>query len=785
MRKIHVLDTSTLIFDPLAYKHFPHTDVIIPIAVLNELDKVKKSPGDAGKNARIAIRKLDELSSLGDISMGILLDDDIMLKVDANFIDINEYKGFGDPTYGDTQILACTYTTWLNHPTHDVTLVSNDINLRVKAKARGVDSESHEGEKYSLSDLYSGVQVVTHEDAGLALQQAGKIDPRCFGVQLAPHECILFRADNGDGIAMGRKVAPDCVKLVRKRYPWNIASRNKEQTFAIDLINDPSVNLVTMIGRAGTGKSLIVLAAAIDLVLSKKQYEKFVIYRPIQPVGNDIGYLPGPQPLDAKLLTPDGWTTMGQIKVNDFVIGSDGQHKKVLGVFPKGQKNIYRVNFSDGTSTECCEDHLWYTTTRKEEQRNTNTGTVKPLKEIMNTLKVYKTEVSNHKIPMIKPVQFTKKEHVIHPYILGILLGDGTISEDYSVYFTSSDPQIADTCNSLLPTSMKCKVKSTTGDSYNYSFIMTANEHRSHRTENIFNTEIDRLELRYCRSGTKFIPKSYLLSSVEDRLALLQGLMDSDGFVSKDGSDISYSTTSPQLAKDFQFLVWSLGGKASINDKFSKGIDIHSKVVSVSLPEQFVPFRLQRKIDRFKSRKYELNKMIESVEFVGVKEAQCILIDSADHLYATDDFILTHNTMEEKLAPWFHAIMDNLELLFTPKGGGGDWRRELEMYQKKGKIEMEAITYIRGRSIPNAIILVDECQNLTKDDVKTILTRAGENTKIILTGDLDQIDNNILDATNNGLTHVIESFKDSDLAGHITFVQGERSRLATLASEIL
>jgi PhoH-like ATPase len=140
--------------------------------------------------------------------------------------------------------------------------------------------------------------------------------------------------------------------------------------------------------------------------------------------------------------------------------------------------------------------------------------------------------------------------------------------------------------------------------------------------------------------------------------------------------------------------------------------------------------------------------------------------------------------MEEKLAPWFQAIMDNFELLFGNKVGG-DWRRDLEMFQKKGRIEMDAITYIRGRSIPNAIILIDECQNLTKEEVKTILTRAGEHTKIILTGDIEQIDNSGLDATSNGLTHVIEKFKDSELAGHITFTQGERSRLASTAADIL
>lgn len=437
MRKTYVLDTSTLITDPVAYKSFAHSDVIIPIAVLNELDKLKKGANEAAKNARVSIRLLDEIADKGDISMGILLDDDIMLTIDATYRDTtsHEYRGFGDPTYGDTHILACLFATWQLHPTHDVSLVSNDINLRVKAKSRGIDAESHEGGTYSLSDLYAGIQTIVHEDAGLALQQDGKIDPRVFGLDLNANECVLLQADNGDGLAMGRKVSKDCVKLIRKVFPWNISSRNKEQQFAMDLIMDRNIDLVTLIGRAGTGKSLIVLATALELVLARKEYDKFIIYRPIQPVGNDIGYLPG--------------------------------------------------------------------------------------------------------------------------------------------------------------------------------------------------------------------------------------------------------------------------------------------------------------------------------------------------------------TMEEKLAPWFGAIMDNFEMLFTPKHGGGDWKRELEMYQKKGKIEMEAITYIRGRSIPNAIILVDECQNLSKDEVKTILTRAGEGTKIILTGDIEQIDNSLLDATSNGLTHVIEKFKDSELAGHITFTQGERSKLASKAAEIL
>jgi len=434
MRKTYILDTSVLIDDPSAYKHFVDSDVIIPIVVVNELDKKKTFVGESGRNARVCCRLLDQISNIGDISTGVLLDDNILLKVDSTYYDLEQFKGFGDPSYADTRILVSAYIAHLQDPEHNVTLVSNDINLRIKAKARGIDAESHEGPKCSLSDLYAGNQVILDEDAGLDLQKKGFIDPELYGITLNPNECAFFKDSTGGGIALARKVEKNKLKLIKKNYPWNLASRNKEQSFAIDMIMDKSIDLVTLIGRAGTGKSLVALAAALELVINRKEYEKFIIYRPIQPVGSDIGFLPG--------------------------------------------------------------------------------------------------------------------------------------------------------------------------------------------------------------------------------------------------------------------------------------------------------------------------------------------------------------TMEEKLAPWFQAIMDNFETLFQTKNGG-DWRRELEMYQKKGRIEMEAITYVRGRSIPNAIILLDECQNLTKEDVKTVLTRAGEGTKIILTGDIEQIDNSVLDVTSNGLTYVIEKFKGSDLAGHITFTQGERSKLATLASEIL
>lgn len=136
-------------------------------------------------------------------------------------------------------------------------------------------------------------------------------------------------------------------------------------------------------------------------------------------------------------------------------------------------------------------------------------------------------------------------------------------------------------------------------------------------------------------------------------------------------------------------------------------------------------------------------------------------------------------TLEEKMSPWLRPIQDNLQFLM------GNDKITLDMYMQKGVIEVEAITYIRGRSISNAYIVIDEAQNLSMHEIKTIITRVGENSKVVLTGDIEQIDNVYVDETTNGLTYVAEKFKPYDLAGHITLMTGERSRVATLASKIL
>ncbi len=419
--KNYILDTSTLVHNSNCIKVFKDNNVIIPIAVLEELDHLKVRPDSVGKNARIVIRKIDEYCKDKDITRGIDIGDDIMLSIDV--LHTKDIKF--DAGNKDDSILACAAAY------KDAILVSKDINMRIRAQAFGIKAQDYENDKIdNIEELYCGYKEFNLDVIGAVdcLTAAGveNVENTIFS-SLYPNECVQITS-NGVNSIFRRKGN----RLVPIRLPadgaWGLKSRNREQAFAMDLLLDPEVPLVTLIGLAGSGKTLISVAAALELCINAKKYNKVEIYRPIQPVGNDLGYLPG-----------------------------------------------------------------------------------------------------------------------------------------------------------------------------------------------------------------------------------------------------------------------------------------------------------------------ELNS---------------------------------------KLEPWMGSIYDSLEFLM-----GGDYKKTLFQYQEK--IKLEAITYIRGKSINNSIMIVDECQNISKNDVKTILTRVGFNTKIILVGDIEQIDSSYLDSANNGLTHAIELFKNSNLSGHVTLRRGERSELATEASKIM
>lgn len=441
MKKVFVLDTNVLLHDPMAMFRFEDNDVVLPITIIEELDRFKKGTADTGRNARYVSRTLDELRQQGSLVQGIPLEKGGTLKVALCHRDtLLQLPAELEGDQGDNAILAVAME-YKHHHDMPVVLVSKDTNLRIKADAVGLVAEDYETDKIDYDDLYTGtLEVMTSAEAMSQLFGDGHLK---LDVPLYPNQAVTLVDEsnpNHTALAMVQGNSGKLVPLSKLPHAGvsRVQPRNREQRFAFELLLQDSISMVTLVGKAGTGKTLLAIAAGVQKVADERLYSRLLIARPIVPLGRDIGYLPG--------------------------------------------------------------------------------------------------------------------------------------------------------------------------------------------------------------------------------------------------------------------------------------------------------------------------------------------------------------DIREKLNPWMQPLYDNFDLIFGTqemRGRPEHWRRGHEEMIDQGLLQIEPLTYIRGRSIPKQFLVVDEAQNLTPHEVKTILTRAGEGTKIILTGDPDQIDNPYVDASSNGLTYVVERFKDEALAGHITLNKGERSSLAERAAMLL
>ena len=437
-KKTYVIDTSVFLSDANALYRFRNNDIVIPIKVLEEIDKHKKRQDSVGFNARLIIKHLDTLRAKGSLSKGLRLGKGMgILRVAKASRDLPKDLDFSIP---DHQILSVAFHENLENERRKVIVVSRDINMRVIADSLGLPSEDYETNSIveDKDKVYEGYAEVLVDDEFIEQFYDGEdmfLEEANVKEKLYPNQFLLLLSSSNpkkSAICRFLEFKSPLKRINVKEYSksWGVVPRNKEQTFAYDLLFDDDVPLVSLIGRAGSGKTLMAIAAGLEQCLgfAERKYKKIVVSRPVQPMGKDIGFLPG--------------------------------------------------------------------------------------------------------------------------------------------------------------------------------------------------------------------------------------------------------------------------------------------------------------------------------------------------------------SMEEKMLPWLMPIHDNLEFILGNKN-------QIKSYFEKGLIEVVALTYIRGRSISNAFIIIDEAQNLTAHEVKTIITRVGEGTKIILTGDIEQIDNIYTNETSNGLTYAIEKFKQAELAGHITFRKGERSKIATLASKVL
>jgi PhoH-like ATPase len=437
--KHFILDTNVLLHDPLAIFKFEENDIIVPITVIEEVDRFKKDMNETGRNARQVSRILDDLRKKGSLATGVRLESGGNLRVElynqevARLLppELSEERG-------DNRILAIAVDIKNKNGRMPVILVTKDTNLRIKADAIGLDAEDYESDKVAIEELYAGfTELEVGADLVDRFYGQGWVDGRD---DLLPNQFVNLKdGANPSHSAIGkynaehRRIVP--IAKVGKEGIWSIHPRNREQVFALDALLDDSIKIVTLVGKAGTGKTLLAIAAGLHKTAEENVYNRLLVSRPVFPMGKDLGFLPG--------------------------------------------------------------------------------------------------------------------------------------------------------------------------------------------------------------------------------------------------------------------------------------------------------------------------------------------------------------DIEEKLAPWMQPIFDNVELLLS---GHEAEKRHSKGYRElmaMGIMEIEPLTYIRGRSIPNQYMIVDEAQNLTPHEIKTIVTRAGEGTKIVLTGDPYQIDNPYVDSSSNGLTYLVERFKEQSISGHITMMKGERSELAELAANLL
>lgn len=529
------------------------------------------------------------------------------------------------------------------------------------------------------------------------------------------------------------------------------------------------------------------------------------------------------QPLDSEVITPDGIKHMGDLSVGDYVCTPDGKTAPIIGVFPQGEKNIVKVTFSDGSSTECCEDHLWKTHSSQQrnyrkkikKSRETHSSPKDPsiltAKEIKETLFANKRGDLNHMIPMTNPVFFTEKKLPLHPYVMGALLGDGSFRWG-NISLTTEDPEIVEKINKNLPENCLCRVIKS--DNIEYKFV---DEKATWCRKNKVKEIVENLDLYKKYSYEKHIPENYKFSSVEQRIELLRGIMDTDGTTS--GSHTAMCTTSYQLALDVKFVVESLGGTSKISTKHPTYTHNNQKLkgrtaynVVVKMPKDINPFYLNRKANLWiPPTKYPPRRYISSVEYIGIKNCQCIAIDSEDHLYLTNNFIVTHNTLmavytclkllnmkkisnilyvrnvvqsgtgtlgflggnlAEKMQPYILPLTQKLESLLPPS--------QVKKLLQDNIVEAQPVALLRGTSYDAYGIIIDEMGCMSKEDIMLTLSRVGKFSYVFGIGDSWQVD-----IKNSGFREIFNTFNDEESKEHKIYTFELQEEMDVMRSDFL
>ncbi|WP_127714679.1 PhoH family protein [Halobacteriovorax sp. HLS] len=297
MKKTFVLDTNVILFDPTSIFQFKDHLVFIPLVVVEEVDRFKKDQNENGRNARHFSRLVDDLRQKGPLSKGVELSNGGTLMISVDKKVKNQYEDTIDLTINDNLILSSALS--LKEEGDDVYLITKDINLRLKADIFGLNSEDYGKKNISLDEIYHGHRVLEMDETALANFEKNRHLPfeDAEEMDIYPNEYIVIQAKGNDRKrALGRYslAKKGIVPLIPMREGiWGIYPKNMEQQFALDALLNDEVKLVTLVGKAGTGKTLLAIAAGLEMTINQEKYTRLLVSRPVQPMGKDLGFLPG------------------------------------------------------------------------------------------------------------------------------------------------------------------------------------------------------------------------------------------------------------------------------------------------------------------------------------------------------------------------------------------------------------------------------------------------------------------------------------------------------------
>lgn len=391
------------------------------------------------------------------------------------------------------------------------------------------------------------------------------------------------------------------------------------------------------------------------------------------------------QDVDTITPTPNGYVRFGDLKIGDKIFGSDGKEHNIIGIFPHQCKDVYEIEFTDGSKTNSGLEHLWIVQDANNIRRKQG-WQILSLQQILDRGIEWKNKNAHKykfRIPICNPVEYSEKEYFIHPYILGMCLGNGNMCNNMvHISIPNHDIENVERITKLLNENYTLHGDFTT-ICPKYNIVKKNNGNGG----NLYNTEIKRLGLNV-HGNYKFIPEEYKLGSIEQRKELLYGLMDSDGYISKNRNKITYSTKSEHLAYDVVELVQSLGGLANVKSydrsKDGKGINY-----SVKIQIKFCPFKLERKRERYTigetHHKY-LVKSIKNIKYLKTCNAMCIKVDSVDESYLTNNYIVTHNTTTSIIASLAGGYKNIL--VITTASLKTTWYKDLILYVPEDDINI-------------------------------------------------------------------------------------------------